>query len=115
MTTRETPPDAGSRSVLTVEPVQLDGRCRVRCRGEIDISTADRLEEVLRQLSSTSPSDVAIELTEVTFIDSTGVNAIIAAHRALDRRGRTLRVLGASGAARRLFEITGVDRIVELD
>ena len=77
----------------------------VRVFGEVDLATAPALAEVLAQVASGS---VIADLTDVTFMDAAGLNALVAAQRYLERHGASLFVQGASARLERLFEITGI-------
>jgi len=52
--------------------------------------------------------ELVVDLSQVTFLDSTGIRALIDAEQALARRGGRLVVCGATGVARRCLEVTGV-------
>ena len=78
----------------------------VEVAGEVDMVTAPELLEAVEA----APDDttcVVIDLSEVGFLDSSGLNALIQARRALSRRDITLQVVvPAEGSLRRVFEIT---------
>jgi len=80
----------------------------VRVSGEVDLATAPSLAEVLAGCKGGS---VLADLTDVTFMDAAGLNALVAARRYLDRHGASLFVQGASARVARLFEITGLDQV----
>lgn len=77
--------------------------------GEMDLATAPQLED---RLDFDGPaSRVVLDLTEVTFIDSTGLRAIVGAHEAALDADTQLRVVPGQRVMR-LLEITGVrDRL----
>lgn len=90
----------------------VEGGHLVTVAGEVDLGTAPRLAEVLAQFTTGS---VMVDLTDVTFLDSSGLNALVAAHRHIERRHETLTILGADDAVRRLFELTSLDTVLHLD
>jgi anti-sigma B factor antagonist len=73
--------------------------------GEIDAHTAPSLETAIGQLDG----DVALDLAEVEFVDSSGLRIIIEAHHALVARDAVLTIRNPSPAVQRLLEISGVD------
>ncbi len=73
--------------------------------GEVDMSTAARLAEALGQFANGS---VVVDLTDVTFLDSSGVAALLAARKRLERRGVELSVESASPAALHILQLVGV-------
>jgi anti-anti-sigma factor len=79
--------------------------------GELDIATAPELIAMLTRLRRLGRA-VALDLAEVTFIDSTGLTALIDAHRDAESEGRQFSVRRASPAVRRVVELAGVGRVL---
>ena len=85
-----------------------NGTPLVAIAGEVDISNAARLAEVL---SDVTPAPVnAIDLSEVTFIDSTGLNAIAQFGRRVLEDGNALYVVITRPGIGKLFQITALDK-----
>jgi anti-sigma B factor antagonist len=78
----------------------------VTVSGEIDIASAPTLSEALVQFVE---GNVVVDLGQVTFIDASGLRALIAAHRHIERREGRLIVEDMSPVVRRLFAIAGID------
>ncbi|HEX6264432.1 MAG TPA: STAS domain-containing protein [Actinomycetota bacterium] len=72
--------------------------------GELDIGTAAIFEEEVTAVMPES-GPVTLDLSGLTFLDSSGTHAIHDAAAALDRG--SVRLVGAHGAARRVIEISG--------
>ncbi len=85
------------------------GGARVTAHGYIDLSTAARFEIALRDAAGDHDS-VDVDLTDVEFMDSTGLRALMAAHR--DERGGGIGVVAMSPQVQRLFRIAGVDGLI---
>jgi anti-anti-sigma factor len=83
----------------------------VRLSGEIDMATAPDLRECLATLTG----DVVVDLTEVTFVDSRAIALLIAEHKRRVGAGERFVVTGSSPMALRTFEITGVDKLLNLN
>ena len=84
------------------------GGCIVlRVEGEIDLSNAGALGTNLRQLVETD--HVVVDLTGVSFMDSTGVSALIASTKHAANSGTSMRVAGATRAVMLTLQIVGVD------
>lgn len=75
--------------------------------GEIDIATAGELDTAIEQGFREAEGHLAIDLTKVTFMDSTGLRSMIAALHAAGDTTRLVVVMDG-GPVRRLFEIAGV-------
>src|SRR5437868_1361675 len=71
-----------------------DGTVVVDVRGDIDTTSSERLRRALTEASRRHPSRVVVDLTHVTFIDSTGISALVGGYN-------TARTLGIPYAVRR--------------
>ena len=80
--------------------------------GEVDMSCAARLAECLVQFAN---GNVIVDLSAVDFIDSSGLAALVAAHKRITQRGDQLVVHGMSSMALRVMEITGLDHVLNLN
>lgn len=84
----------------------------VAVSGELDLDTMGELNEVLAADDGLQATTV-VDLRGLTFIDSSGVSGVMAAARhARDAGGRLVCVPGQA-QIRRVFELTGVDTVVE--
>ena len=93
--------------------VNHNGRAIVFIRGEMDMSSSRAVRDALSTAQQGSP-DVIVDMTEVTFMDSTGINALMGAYRRAPHDG-SVRVVGAKSIVRRAFEITGVSELLLLE
>lgn len=92
-------------SVLSME----DG---LKLQGELDSATVPLVADAFSSRSNGSP-ELTLEVSDLTFIDSAGLHAIITFARSREPDG-TVKISGASPFLRRLFEITQVDRLPNL-
>ncbi len=81
----------------------------IRVSGEVDLSNAERFEEAI-QLACTDGGDrnVLVDLSELSFIDSTGLRVLIEATRNSRSNGDQLHFRGPSPQVRRILEVTGI-------
>lgn len=95
-------------SITISTSLAVDGATVVSVRGEIDVSVAEELlnaltDEVIRR----RPPRLVVDLLHVTFLDSAGMNALVAAYRAAQRRGTILVVREPSEFVARQMRVTG--------
>ena len=76
--------------------------------GEVDVATAPALREHLDQVIERDRGPVVIDLTSVTFIDSTGLGVLISARKLCADAERDLRIVVSEPRIRKVFEITGL-------
>lgn len=81
--------------------------------GEIDASTASALSNLLIPLPGESPV-VTIEMTNVTFIDSSGLRVLIQAHQNAQHSDRQLSIVNPSVIVSRLFDVSGVSAFLNV-
>lgn len=74
--------------------------------GEVDIASASRLISVLNSSVAEAIKAVVVDLTQVGFMDSTGLALLINANRRLTLRRKGFAVICPPGPLRRVFEIT---------
>jgi anti-sigma B factor antagonist len=91
-----------------VSIVHVDGHTKVRVTGEIDLATATELRHRLDPVLAAGTGDVDLDLSEVTFLDSRGLVALLHARQALHDNHRRLRVRNPSKPVLRVFELSGV-------
>jgi anti-sigma B factor antagonist len=82
--------------------------------GEIDVYTAPQFREKLLPLCATKQT-VTVDLSQVLYIDSTGLGVLIGAYKALRSVGGKLVLTGMNGRLQRLFRITGLDEVMEIE
>ena len=92
-----------------------DGRIVVHVRGPLDLPEVGDLRATFSEISPYEGPDVVLDMTEVSFLGSSGMGAIAQVRNDLAAHGRHLTLRGASPSIRRAFEMTHLDRIVELE
>lgn len=86
------------------------GTITVHLIGELDIAYSGAVRHAIGALS---PSAVVIDLSRLTFMDASGLSAILGARRAHIASGAKLRITGAHDIVRRLFELTGLAEVLD--
>ena len=98
---------------LGVEPL-TDHASLVTVAGELDLSTVPALRGALTGALDRGITSLVVDLTEVTFVDSVGVGAILHTKRRLGADGVLAVVLAPSTYARVIFDVVGADAVVEV-
>lgn len=101
-------------TILDVETVEEQGLVRLLLRGELDLSTVSKVEEELRRAESSEPALLVLDLSELNFLDSTGLRLIVTADRRARDSGRRLAVVKGPDAVQRVFSITRLDERLEM-
>ncbi|MFI9567916.1 STAS domain-containing protein [Streptomyces rishiriensis] len=100
-------------------PVRLSARQRtvegirvVVLRGEIDDDVKDQLSAALRIENAAAPTRIVADLSEVTFMDSSGINVFVAAHRQMSGAGGWVRIAGAQKPVLHVLQLVGIDAVI---
>lgn len=94
-------------SLLTKRPD--NGVAVVVAAGEVDLASAEALEqETTAALVRADTTEVVVDLSGVTFLDSSGISALIKERRLADEHGKLMRISGAEGTVRDVLQLTGV-------
>jgi anti-sigma B factor antagonist len=87
------------------------GHYVIAARGEIDLFTAPELKQVLTDAIEGGQRRIAIDLSEVSFLDSTALGVLIGAVKRLRSREGALAIVNVDENISKTFEITGLDQI----
>ncbi|WP_067793939.1 STAS domain-containing protein [Actinomadura formosensis] len=91
-----------------------DDRCTVvRVQGDIDVVARSHFEEALFEVVDMD-EPVVVDMREVTFCDSTGLNALVAANRRAGERGGHIALVALPPRVQRVFRITGLDKFIPI-
>lgn len=91
-----------------VEHDPVEGALLVTASGELDLAAAPRLATVLSIATAGAEPCVVLDLTDVDFIDSTALGAIMHASTEAEAVGKQMLVVALDGPVRRLLEITNL-------
>ncbi|MER7491120.1 STAS domain-containing protein [Streptomyces pharetrae] len=84
----------------------------IALHGDIDHRNIDHLRDALLFPHGAAAARTVINLSAVTFIDSSGINAFITAHHAAQQSGGWLRLAGPIESVLRIIQIVGLDGII---
>lgn len=97
---------------LTIHRTHLDGSALLTLHGEIDMSTAPMLTEALQQVAALR-LPVLLDMAGVSFMDSSGINALLDAP--ILSEGLVVRIRKASPAVQQVLRISGIAPLLLAD
>lgn len=118
MTAEASPePAADDRDTVLRVHHDTDGAVEIlSLRGELDITTLDCAEREVQALEGAGPRVLVLDLSELEYVDSSGVRLVLLAEERARAVGRRLAVRLGTGPARRVFEVLGlVERLDVVD
>ncbi|MFC5752109.1 STAS domain-containing protein [Actinomadura rugatobispora] len=86
----------------------------VTISGEIDVFTSPRLRERLLDIIDNGALHLVVDLSEVTFLDSTGLGVLVGIYHRLRARDGSMSFMGVNDRVRRVFHVTQLTKIFVL-
>ncbi|EKN62366.1 STAS domain-containing protein [Schinkia azotoformans] len=87
----------------------------VKLAGEVDVYTAPMLRDAIIPLTVENDSNLIVDMTKVSYMDSTGLGVFIGAFKSSHQYRSTLKLIGVTEKIERLFQITGLSEIIDID
>jgi anti-sigma B factor antagonist len=88
-----------------------DARHVIALTGEVDLYTAPELKSQMLELIANGATEVVVDFTDTTFIDSTTLGVLVSGVKRLREKGGTLSIVCSDRNITKIFEITGLDRV----
>jgi len=82
--------------------------------GEIDLSTSENLDGAVVEALDQGTSHLTLDLSEVTFLDSSGLGVIVKALKRAKEVNVTFDVVAANDRVLKVFKLTGLDAVIEI-
>ncbi|MCM3116136.1 anti-sigma factor antagonist [Neobacillus sp. MER 74] len=99
---------------ITIDKQQRDEEIVVLVAGEIDAYTAPKLREELLALAEEGNKSITVNLQDVSYLDSTGLGVFVGLFKQLKEKGGELKLIQLSDRLKRLFEITGLSKVMNI-
>jgi anti-sigma B factor antagonist len=91
-----------------------DGTLVVELSGELDLATGPQLQRFLRDLEIASDDVIALDLSDLVFIDSSGLRLLLAENERAQLEGCRLVLVGVRGEVLDTIRLIGLDRVLPL-
>jgi anti-sigma B factor antagonist len=111
----QAPSDLDARELRIDEERPHAGTAVLVVHGDSDLHTAPELKERLRMVVDDGATNVVLDLSGVTFIDSTSLGVLLGSMRRIRELDGQLRLVAPGPEVRRIFELTLLDRVFPLD
>jgi anti-anti-sigma factor len=102
----------GTPAAIDIEEIEAGEHRTLRLAGELDMTSVATLEAAVSRACSGSTRSVTIDLSGLSFIDSTGLAVIIHTSGLCSNRGYAFKLIRGPRAVQRLFEVTGLDGVL---
>jgi len=102
-----------AQAPLEVTVDERGGTPVVHVQGELDLSTCEELEAAIQRAEESAPATLVLDLSQESFLDSTGVRTLLRADSRARDDGRRLLLIGPPEPAARVFRVTLLDKRFE--
>ena len=92
--------------LLSVAVTRDDHRQAITPTGDLDMSTAEKLDDAVRAAEATDAKRIVVDLSEVTFMDSSGLKLLLEANARSQANSNRLRLIRGPRRVQRVFELT---------
>lgn len=86
----------------------------IKLAGEVDVYTAPQLKQQMISMLEAGARQILIDLTDVDYFDSTALGVLIGGLKRMRERDGNLSLVCPNARIRRVFEITGLDKIFDI-
>ncbi|MGH3329558.1 MAG: STAS domain-containing protein [Streptomycetales bacterium] len=93
---------------------EADGCAVIAVSGEVDLGNADKLRSCLRDVEQRGHRTVVVDMSGVTFCDSSCLSALVAAHRAVRSLDGSLRLAALQPSVLKVFRIAGLIKVFDI-
>ncbi|WLR54952.1 anti-sigma factor antagonist [Mesobacillus subterraneus] len=100
---------------ISIDVKEKESKLAVKVSGEIDAYTAPQLREKLFPLSEKEGVEMVVDLSEVNYMDSTGLGVFVGVFKNVRAHDGEFKIVGLSERLQRLFEITGLADIIDIN
>jgi anti-anti-sigma factor len=83
-------------------------------RGELDLSTVSKVQEELQRVEADAPPVLVLDLSKLTFLDSTGLRCLVTADQRARDADRRLVLVRGPDPVQRVFSITRLEERLEM-
>jgi anti-anti-sigma factor len=97
-----------------MESEERDGVVHIGLRGELDLSSAGKLQEELKRVEAGAPPVLVLDLSKLVFLDSTGLRCLVTADERARAQGRRVVIVRGPDPVQRVFSITRLEERLEM-
>jgi anti-sigma B factor antagonist len=100
--------------ILDVTTEDRGGLVHMALVGELDLSSVAKVQEELRRIEVDAPATLVMDLSKLSFLDSTGLRCIVTADERAREEGRRIVIVRGPDAVQRVFAITRLEERLEI-
>lgn len=87
----------------------------INLSGEIDLSNSPILRKKLRELTNNKSPNILVDLSEVPYMDSSGLATLVEAMQRVNKNNGTFKLKGIKGTVKNIFEISRLTEVFSIE
>ena len=103
------------RTGFAVGAERSDRSTVLKLAGELDVATAPALDRALSLAFAADPSSMVVDLSRLSFLDSTGIRVLVTAAKQAETDGCSIVFMAPTEQVLRVLRLTGVDRLIQIE
>jgi len=100
--------------IMNIQTATHGGVVMLNLTGKLDACSDVKFQATIKRLVEKNFNRIFIEMSALTFLDSTGLGACMKAHRAVHENGGALIFISPSNPVQKVFRVTGADKIFNI-
>ncbi|MFL5841235.1 MAG: STAS domain-containing protein [Thermoleophilaceae bacterium] len=101
-------------TAFTIQTRSDEGVTHMVLAGEFDLAALPQFEDAIAAVEAGRPAAIVVDLSGLSFMDSSGLRALVTADERAHAAGRRLAIVPGPPPVRRVFEITQLDSKLDL-
>ena len=86
----------------------------LKLEGRLDAASAKEIKSKINELVKKERTKIVMDLSEINFIDSTGLGCMVSCLRTVSKKGGDIKITGLQAQVRAIFELTRLHRIFQI-
>ena len=99
---------------LDLELVESGGRQVIKASGEVDLYSSPKLRETILKVISKADKALGVDLSEVVYMDSSGVATLVEGLKASGKKGKTFALLAPSQSVMKVLQLSRLDTVFDI-
>lgn len=100
---------------LEMTEAYKDDLCAIELKGRLDAMTSDDFQSLLLKKIDETKGDLLLDCSELEFVSSAGLRTFLTGQKALQAKGRQLRLRHTSEAIMKVLAMTGFDKFLKIE
>ena len=100
--------------ILEVTTQDSSAQVTISLKGELDLSSVGKVQEELRRVEASGPPVLVLDLSKLTFLDSTGLRCLVTADERGREAGRRVVIVRGPDPVQRVFAITRLEERLDM-